>query len=126
MAPRCKKAPAKTETTKRKKQCELTGCAESWQFDAPCCNKRLCEACLLNVMQVCRCLQAYAFLYVCPFCRAKEPLALPRVRGLMGVHCPTHAKVVETCDKKQAVIAHLPCSTGCYLCHESKLEVRLL
>jgi hypothetical protein len=92
----------------------------------PCCEKRCCRECVYNVMLYCDC-NAPTFVFKCPFCRGRGKVEHRVVLDAMRRFCPSHAKVMDnTCDGTRFVVAHLPCSIGCYDCVESTLVIRKL
>jgi len=93
-------------------QCLLPGC-ERVPVQLRCCNKLLCEGCMLGCSKISGQRNGHdrRFVLACPFCRTQS-----RVNGrkLLAQECPSHAKVMGTIDGGQAVVAHLPDPSGSY------------
>ena len=83
------------------KGCDL-GCG-SIGVKQQCCGKRVCETCALNLVRVRSPVGlATTCQIACPFCRHVRSLTHERVKALMRLRCPSHAKPVEVVGAKQA------------------------
>ena len=85
-------------------QCLLPGC-ERVPVQLGCCNKLLCEGCILNCSKISG---RGRIVLVCPFCRDQTHMSGRDGRRLLAQECPSHAKVMERVDGGQVVVAHLP------------------
>ena len=105
------------------KGCDL-GCG-SIGVKQQCCGKRVCETCALNLVRVRSPVGlATTCQIACPFCRHVRSLTHERVKALMRLRCPSHAKPVEVVgslgEAGSGVLVHEPCEEhGCYACRGS-------
>jgi len=87
-------------------QCLLPGC-ERVPVQLRCCNKLLCDGCILGCSKI----SGQRIVLACPFCRTQRSV---NGRKLLAQECPSHAKVMSKVGGGQAVVAHLPDDSGSY------------
>ena len=107
--------------------CDLPACDNEAQ-QTPCCRRRLCQGCQLQLVRVCLCHTSPRYTLTCPLCRSDCSVPLALVKEAMAKHCPSHAKVAQSrCPvTAQVAVVHNPCEHGCYDCEESSIIVRTL
>ena len=107
------------------KRCDL-GCG-TIGVKQQCCGKRVCGTCALNLVRARDTVAvgcAHLCQITCPFCRHVRSLTQAKMKTLMRLHCPSHAKTVEVEDFSgeayPGVLVHKPCQEhGCYACRAS-------
>ena len=91
-----------------------------------CCGKRTCCECIYGLVGFDHHCHGNTpkFSFKCPFCRDETGFPEFILKRAMAEHCPSHAKVMDNKSGGQVVVAHKPCSTGCYTCEDSTIVVR--
>ena len=107
--------------------CDLPACDNEAQ-QTPCCRRRLCQGCQLQLVRVCLCRTSPRYTLTCPLCRSDCGVPLALLKEAMANHCPSHAKVAQSRFPvtAQVAVVHSPCEHGCYDCDESSILVRTL
>ena len=107
--------------------CDLPACDNEAQ-QTPCCRRRLCQSCQLQLVRVCLCRTSPRYTLTCPLCRSDCGVPLALLKEAMAKHCPSHAKVAQSrCPvTAQVAVVHSPCEHSCYDCDESSIIVRTL